>query len=62
MAIEDSVPRDRIALARDGLDQRRFAAAIRAKNGNVLIGPDPQAEVIERDLLSAHHAQITKVE
>ena len=28
----------------------------------MLVRPNPQAEVIERDLLSAHHAQITKVE
>ena len=56
------IPRYRITLPREGLDQGRFAAPVRTEYGNMLVRPNPQAEVIERDLLSAHHAQITKVE
>jgi hypothetical protein len=65
-AAEQSHPRifpsNGIAFARNRLDQRRLAAAVRPKNRDVLVGSDAQAEVVKRDLLPAHHAQVMKVQ
>src|SRR5579863_7378099 len=51
-----------IAFTSNGFDERGFATAVRAENGNVLVGFDAQAEVVESNLLSAHHAEIVKVQ
>ena len=60
--IHESVAYNGITLAGYGLDQRRLAAAVWAEDGDVLVGADAQGEVVERDFLSAHHAQIVEVE
>ena len=39
--------RQRIAFARDGLDQRRFAAAVRPQDRDVLPGPNAERDVVE---------------
>ena len=39
---------ERIALARDRLDQRRLAAAVRAEDADVLAGVDREGDVVER--------------
>ena len=56
------VARHGIALPRNRLDQRRFAAAVGAEYGDVLLGHDPQAEIVQCKFLSAHHSNFLKID
>src|SRR5882762_10215215 len=47
-------PDDRVALARNGFDERRLAAAIWAKDGDVFARFHAQAEVIESNVVAAN--------
>lgn len=55
-------PRYGITFASNGFDERGFATPVRAENGDVLVGAHAQAEIVERNLLSAHHAQVVEVQ
>src|SRR6266550_385619 len=54
-------PDDRIALARNGLDERGLAAAVRAQDRDVLARFDAQAEVIKCDVVASNDAHVFKV-
>src|SRR2546422_4706412 len=51
-----------IALPRNGLDQRRFAAAIRPQYANVLPASDLQVDVIEGRAVTTHDRDICEGE
>jgi hypothetical protein len=53
---------ERIALAGDGLDERGFAAAVGAEDGNVFAGADGEADVAEGGVLAAHDGDVVKVD
>src|SRR5690349_176802 len=48
----------RIAFAGDRLDQRGFAAAVRAQDADVLTGSDRERNVVQRGAFSAHHRDV----
>ena len=48
-------PRQRITLARDGLDQRRFAAAVRPQDRHVLARADAERNIVEHLFFAEHH-------
>src|SRR5713226_3474919 len=54
-------PDDRIAFARNGLDQSRLAAAVRAQNRDVFACFHTQAEIIERDVVASNDAHVFQV-
>src|SRR6266404_5763235 len=54
-------PDDRIALARNGFDERGLAAAVRAQYRDVLARFDAQAEVIECDVVASNDAHVFQV-
>jgi hypothetical protein len=49
---------DGIALAGDGFDQRRFAAAVGAENGEVLAISDAQGDIVEDDIVATGDADV----
>jgi len=52
---------NRVALARDGFDESRFAATVWSEDGDVLAGIHAKAEVVEGDVFSSNDAHIFKV-
>jgi len=54
--------RERIAFARDGLDERGFAAAVGTQDGDVLADADAQADVAQHHLFGAHHPDALHVD
>ena len=52
----------RIAFARDGFDERRFARAVRAEDGDVLALGDGEGEGVERALLAAHDGDVVELQ
>ena len=54
--------RHRIAFARDGLYEGRFAAAVWAENSDVFSGAEAKAEIVEGDFGAAHHADVAEIE
>src|SRR5262249_41459862 len=48
----------RVAFARDRFDERGFAAAIWAKDADVLTRGDLQVHFAERGVVSAHHGYV----
>src|SRR5882762_5310032 len=54
-------PDDRIALARNGFDERGLAAAVRAQDRDVFARFDAQAEVIECDVVASNDAHVFQV-
>lgn len=53
---------DRVALAGDGFDERRFAAAIGAEDGDVLAAGDAQGDVVEDDIVAAGDVDVAHEE
>src|SRR6478736_4720298 len=53
---------NRIAFARDGLDQRRFATTVRAENGNVFPAPNLQIESVEHNAGTATDLDVMEIE
>jgi hypothetical protein len=53
---------DGVALAGDGFDQRRFAAAVGAEDGDVFAAGDAQREVVEDDIVAAGDADVAHEE
>ena len=45
----------RIALSRDGLDQRWFAASVRSQDGDVLTRANGECNVVKHSLAAQHH-------
>src|SRR6267378_1350510 len=54
-------PDDRIALARNGFDERGLAAAVRAQDRDVFARFNAQAEVIECDVVASNDAHVFQV-
>src|ERR1051325_2495409 len=54
-------PRDGIQFARNGLNQRRFAATVRAQNGNVLSASDAQIEIVQDGAIAAHDFDVAEL-
>ena len=48
----------RVTLARDGFDQRRFAATVRAEYRDVFAGVDREAEPVEHQAVAALHGDV----
>jgi epoxyqueuosine reductase len=55
-------PEERIALARDGLDERRFPAAIRAQNSHVLAAFDPKAQAVQSQPIAAAYKYVFELQ
>ena len=53
---------NRITLACDGPNERRLPAAVGSENGNVLVGPDAETEIVERNRVSPHNAQVAIIQ
>jgi hypothetical protein len=51
---------DWVALAGDGLDQRGFAAAVRAENSNMLTGVDREVDIVKNDVVSASDVDVSE--
>ena len=49
---------DGVALAGDGFDQRRFAAAVGAEDGDVFAVGDAEGDVVEDDVVAARDADV----
>src|SRR5438105_1935451 len=55
-------PREWIALSRNGLDQRRFAAAIRSQDAHVLPASDLQVDIMEGHAVTTHDRDMREEE
>ena len=53
---------ERIAFARDGLDERGFAATVGTKDADVFAGVDAQGEVAESRQVTANHGDVVQIE
>ena len=53
---------ERVAFARDGLDERGFAAPIGPENSDVLVSAYGQGQAVEDKLVAAHHRYVLKVQ
>jgi hypothetical protein len=53
--------KDRITIASDGLNERRLAAPIRAEDRDVFALFHAKAEIVERDVVTANHANVFQV-
>jgi hypothetical protein len=51
-----------ITFASDGLDERRLAAPVGTQDGDMLIGMNAQAEIVEHNIATAHDAHILQLE
>jgi hypothetical protein len=51
-----------ITLACNRFDQRRLAAPVRPENRDMFIASNPEAEVIERDFLPPHYADVLEIQ
>ena len=56
-----AVAHNGVALARDGFDESRFAAAVRSEDGDVFAGIHAKVEVVEDDVVAANDAHIFQV-
>ena len=52
----------RIAFARNGFDQRGFAAAVWSQDGRVFARLDAQGDVVQYVLFTAHYGDVVEVE
>lgn len=53
---------DGVALAGEGFNQRRFSAAVRAKDGRVFAVLDAQREIVEDDVVAARNRDVAHEE
>src|ERR1700744_283684 len=51
---------DGVALAGDGLDEGRFAAAVGAEDRDVLAGANSEVDVVEHDIVATGHIDMLK--
>ena len=62
MEIEEPSFGERVAFARDGFDQRGFAAAVGAEDADVFAGADLEGDVVEGGAFAAHDGDVVQGE